>query len=356
MKRYDIHELKDVLEKSCYETLLIDNNDIEIRVLKECLENNMNCINGGLMISIIISTHNRINILPRTILGIMQQSYKNYEIIIVDDSDNNDTENYFKHLNTSKIRYFKEKQNYGGGISKKTGYLNAQGDIIIFSDDDDYYIDSRYFEKIVEKFKDKKYNLLISNTITLYENEGMFELNKLNFKHELTNKDYFNGFHYKYTKPTSMFPLAMRKSALDSIKYENLKFFGDTSLYLYGLLSDGYVGVLNEYSGIYRVQSKSVTAKSRAEFIVTNFESKKDIFDIALKKDYFTIDPDKWLYSQLMINVVWHFNSKVNPLSEDNKLLKWCGQNLKGKYRIRIILKICLYNLKNRVKHIKSFS
>lgn len=341
-------ELKNIMKDSCYANIII--RDSEIDLAKKCLEFDSVTMTSDLSVSVIISTHNRTDILPRTLYSIMQQTYKCAEIIVVDDSDNDDTEKLIKALNSKKITFYKERQNYGGGVSKKTGYLHANGDIIIFSDDDDYFIDDEYFEKIIKKFEDEKYNIIISNTITLYEKESLFELNKVNFSDGISTKEYFNGFQYKYTKPTSMFPLALRKSALDKIDYEKLKFFGDTSLYLYSLFTEGVVGLIDDYIGVYRVQSESVTAKSRADFIVNNFESKKDIYKIGISKNYYTINPEKWLYIQLMTNVSFHFDSKVNPLKEDNKILRWCISNLTGKYRIYICLKICFYNLRNRIK------
>lgn len=106
--------------------------------------------NEQLKISVIICTYNRLNLLMRTIHHIQEQHYSNYEIIIVDDGSNDSTPNIITMISNSNdnITYLRNINNIGPSESRRRGYLQANGDIIIFSDDDDYYIDKMYFNKL----------------------------------------------------------------------------------------------------------------------------------------------------------------------------------------------------------------
>jgi len=85
------------------------------------------------MISIIIPTYNRRNDLKKCLDTIKNQSYKNHEIIIVDDGSTDGTEDLIK--NYPKIKYFKQN-NKGPGAARNLGIKYAKGDIVAFTDDD----------------------------------------------------------------------------------------------------------------------------------------------------------------------------------------------------------------------------
>lgn len=100
--------------------------------------------------SIIVTTHNRINYISKCLDSILQQTYKNFEIIIIDDNseDGTDTLIHDKY-NMDFIKYFKVKFN---DISKVRNYAlsKVNGDTMIFVDSDDW-IEKYLLEKINEQ-------------------------------------------------------------------------------------------------------------------------------------------------------------------------------------------------------------
>lgn len=338
----DINEFKNL---DIYNVIKQDMNDFDFYddLIKLVLINNQDYDETEINFSIIISTHNRDSIIIRTLYGIFAQTYYKFEIIIVDDSDNDKTKELLNKINSKRIKYFHVKQNYGGGYSKKIGYSKAKGDIIIFSDDDDYYIDNKYFEKLYKKFQLDNYSMIVSNTLSFNETERKYYTNNINVQDGIQNDEYLTYFQYELDKPTSMFPMALNAKKIKECHYEELKFFGDTSLYLYGLLAEGKIGVIKDYIGVYRIQGNSVTGNSKADFIVENFESKYDIFIKAINKNLIKMDKNKWLYRQIMSNVDFHFSSKRNTLVEDNKIIRWCLKYIRGKYKFILFAKIIKY-------------
>lgn len=95
------------------------------------------------MVSIIIPTYKRPNKLIRAIESCLTQSYKNIEIVVVDDNTDGDEfrtqteELMLKFQNDSKVKYIKHHTNQNGSAARNTGIKNSVGDYITFLDDDD---------------------------------------------------------------------------------------------------------------------------------------------------------------------------------------------------------------------------
>ncbi|MFB6320154.1 glycosyltransferase family 2 protein [Saccharicrinis sp. FJH54] len=93
------------------------------------------------MVSIIIPTYNRSNLIISAVNSCLHQTYKNIEIIIVDDGSSDDTENLVsQQLNSTwqgfNIRYIKQ-DNAGASAARNHGLKQAKGDYIQFLDSDD---------------------------------------------------------------------------------------------------------------------------------------------------------------------------------------------------------------------------
>ena len=104
------------------------------------------------LISVILPTYNRAEILLRAIKSIIDQTYTNFELIIVDDASSDDTCNVVKSISDTRIKYIKHDKNKGGAASRNTGIKAAKGSLIAFLDDDDEWMSAK-LEKQVVKFK-----------------------------------------------------------------------------------------------------------------------------------------------------------------------------------------------------------
>ena len=87
-------------------------------------------------ISIVVPTYNRSKLLTKTINYLSSLNYPAYEIVIVDQSENNSNEfNTAEIFNNEKIRYFKIAER-GLPLARNFGILQSKGNIILFCDDD----------------------------------------------------------------------------------------------------------------------------------------------------------------------------------------------------------------------------
>lgn len=90
------------------------------------------------MFSVIIPTYNRKNFIGRSIQSVLEQTYKDFEIIIVDDGSCDGTEEFVKNtFNDPIIRYFKFDNNRGPGEARNKGIAEARGKYFMIWDSDD---------------------------------------------------------------------------------------------------------------------------------------------------------------------------------------------------------------------------
>src|SRR5689334_10616275 len=89
--------------------------------------------------SIIIPTYNRADLIMETLETVFNQSYKNYEILVVDNCSTDSTEQLLQPLVVQgKLRYIRHEKNYERARSRNTGLRNAKGDFVTFLDSDDF--------------------------------------------------------------------------------------------------------------------------------------------------------------------------------------------------------------------------
>jgi glycosyltransferase involved in cell wall biosynthesis len=98
----------------------------------------------GLSVSIIIPTYNRSDLLGRAIESVLAQTYKNFNIIVVDDGSTDNTPSVVEIFGTA-VSYIRQ-QNQGPSAARNRGISEATGDLVAFLDSDD-----RWFPEKLEK-------------------------------------------------------------------------------------------------------------------------------------------------------------------------------------------------------------
>lgn len=93
-------------------------------------------------ISVVIPTYNRAGQIEQAIESVINQTYSNLEILVVDDASTDETEAVVKNISDERIRYIKLEQNSGGpALPRNIGVENAEGSIIAFLDSDDRWLE-----------------------------------------------------------------------------------------------------------------------------------------------------------------------------------------------------------------------
>ena len=90
-------------------------------------------------VSVIIPTYNRSESVVRAVQSVLDQSFKDLEVIVVDDGSTDDTEARLVRYGTS-IKYIRQPANRGVSAARNKGIKNSSGTWIAFLDSDDYWL------------------------------------------------------------------------------------------------------------------------------------------------------------------------------------------------------------------------
>lgn len=135
------------------------------------------------LVSCIVTTYNRdVSIIERALISIVNQTYKNIEIILVNDNPKNshytkNIENYLSANPIAQIRMFQNDYNMGACISRNIGIKNAKGDYIAFLDDDDEWMPDK-LRLLLNAFDDDSVVMAYSQRYNYYEETDCLELYK----------------------------------------------------------------------------------------------------------------------------------------------------------------------------------
>ena len=116
-----------------------------------------------MFVSVIIPTFNRKNFVPKAIESVLKQSYKKYEIIIVDDGSGDGTQDYVGS-NFPMVRLISQS-NRGVSAARNTGILHSKGDWIAFLDSDDQWLPKKLEYQINTVSGHKDYLVCHTNEI-----------------------------------------------------------------------------------------------------------------------------------------------------------------------------------------------
>lgn len=126
-----------------------------------------------MLISVILPVYNVASYLPKCLESIINQSYKELEIICIDDMSEDDSYNVLKSYADmdSRIKIFKNSKNLGVGLTRNKGLKLAQGEYIHFVDPDDWVEDELY-EKLSKKLNEFQNIDVLYFSYNIFDNEN----------------------------------------------------------------------------------------------------------------------------------------------------------------------------------------
>lgn len=182
-------------------------------------------------VSLIITFYNLCEYINDCILSILNQTYQNFEIIIVDDNSNNENAEILKQFKNEKIKIIHLNENKGQLLAFYEGLAYAEGEFICMIDADDILLPN-YLKTLLLAHLNNNFALIScgfgeineKNEITSFSNNKTKKIIKYDEIENLFNKnDYFELIEVKApfglwswnTSTSAMF----RKSALDILKF-----------------------------------------------------------------------------------------------------------------------------------------
>ncbi|MFH1061305.1 MAG: glycosyltransferase family 2 protein [Candidatus Omnitrophota bacterium] len=108
----------------------------------------MNIKNTSPQVSIIMPTYNRALLIPRAIKSILEQTYTDFEIIVIDDCSTDDTAHIIAGFNDLRIKYIYLSKHQGASFARNEGLKIAFGEFIAFADSDDVWLKEKLEKQV----------------------------------------------------------------------------------------------------------------------------------------------------------------------------------------------------------------
>jgi len=104
-------------------------------------------------LSVVIATYNRAHTLSRAVRSVLDQTYKDFEIVVVDDGSKDRTAEVVASFNDTRIKYIKHDRNRGVSAARNTGINATTSKYVAFQDSDDVWLPEK-LDKQMAIFKE----------------------------------------------------------------------------------------------------------------------------------------------------------------------------------------------------------
>ncbi len=225
-------------------------------------------------VSVIIPTYNRASLVARAIRSVQVQTYEDWEVIVVDDASNDDTEQVVRSIEDARVRYVRHETNRGGGAARNTGVRASCSQYIAFLDSDDVWFPKK-LKLQVRMMSDTSSSVSVVYCKHIIKNESESSTRRpesLQMYRGDVRAELFSGWC-----PATTSAFLVDKSTLKEVGLfdTNLPSFQDYDLWL--KISKKY---LFEYVDDYLLK-RSIEYEGQ---ITSNFEARKRGLEILLKK------------------------------------------------------------------------
>lgn len=218
------------------------------------------------LVSVIIPTYNRSKWLVEAIRSVLNQTYGNYEILVIDDGSEENIAN-LSILKNNKIKYFRN-ENRGVAFSRNYGIKKAKGKYIAFLDSDDFWVKNK-LEVQVKKLEETEYKWSQHNYY-YFDDCTKKIISKINTYRYHKKYEYLQFCSFKVQ--TSCF-MVERKAVIENECYfdENKTYGEDTEFYL-KMMKLYPLQFIDDYLGYFRIRGTNAGKdigkqfKSRAVF------------------------------------------------------------------------------------------
>jgi len=240
------------------------------------------------MVSIIIVTFNGENFIARLLESIFNQSYKEYEVIIVDNNSKDNTLNIINEFNTnffgSNLKLVEMGYNSGYTKALNKGIQIARGEFILVLNQDTY-LDKNYIKEGLKGFKDNKIGL-VAGTILRFDKKTVDSTGQFlslsfypverGYNKNKSQLDYERGYVFSVCGAVAFY----RKKMLKDLEYKKGKVFDEDFFMFFDDIDLGWRANRKNWKSVYIPAARAYHYRSGT------ITSRKKVF-LILKRDSF---------------------------------------------------------------------
>jgi glycosyltransferase involved in cell wall biosynthesis len=303
--------------------------------------------------SVIIPLYNKENFIEKTMQSILNQTFQDFEIIVVNDGSTDGSLLALSKINSEKIRIIKHSKNKGLSAARNTGIQNANTNYIAFLDADDLW-KSSYLEKIfslIKNFPEAK--LFATSYQEIYNNNISITpaLNLKNFNNDGIVLDFFES---NLSQPIyCCCSLCVEKSVFQTIGLydENITFGEDIDFNIRANLSYKLAYSTMPLVEYIIFSENQITNSNLKNKTIPNFNSYESIArnNSALKK---YLDFNRYVFAKMykMENDLKNFNNIKKGINPNSRI---SGLNYKQSFLLKMPLFLLQIIKKTKLQFLK---
>jgi teichuronic acid biosynthesis glycosyltransferase TuaG len=218
----------------------------------------------SIKIDIILPNYNSNKFIKETINSILNQSFKNWRLIIVDDNSNLDNKKILKkYSKNSKIKIIWLKKNKGAGFCRNMALNYSKANYIAFIDSDDIWYKSKLSDQLKFMLKNN-FDFTYTNYLTFEAEDNLSKKHKILDLIKPPKKFNFNQF----VKNTSIATCTMliKRKLVKGVKFTNTKICEDYYFKCKVLKKINYAYFLTKTLSKYRIRSDSMQSSKLRNF------------------------------------------------------------------------------------------
>lgn len=215
------------------------------------------------LVSIIMPSWNTANYIGESIESVINQTYKNWELIIVDDNSSDDTDKVINKFKDKRIKFFKNNKNLGAALTRNRALREAKGEWIAFLDSDDLWSE-RKIEFQINYMNENGYTFSYHNYEKIDENSSPLGIYVTGPRKITKQKMYQYGYPGCLT-----FMYSRRKHGLIQIK--DIKKNNDYAILL-NLIENDVCFLLDKNLAFYRIRKNSISHDKLLKKIKSHYD------------------------------------------------------------------------------------
>ena len=128
------------------------------------------------LVSVVIPTYKRSEMLPRAVKSVLDQTYSNVEVIVVNDNDPDDeftaaTKKQLEAITDKRVRFVQQDKHLNGSAARNKGIESAKGEFVAFLDDDDVWHSDKLKKQMAVFESDSSVGLVYTGSKAIYVND-----------------------------------------------------------------------------------------------------------------------------------------------------------------------------------------
>ena len=242
------------------------------------------------LVSIITPSYKSKRFIKETIKSVLDQTYKNWEMIIVDDYSPDNSAMYIDDIikNEQRIKLIKLSKNLGAAEARNKALKIANGKYIAFLDSDDIW-KTQKLEKQIQFMSENNYAFTFTE-YTPFSEDGKKEFNVIAVPKKLN--------YAEYCKNTIIgcLTVIIDKEKVGDFRMPNIRSSHDMALWLL-IMKRGFIAYgLNENLAKYRLVSTSNTSKK--------YKAAKEVWDVYRKIERLSFLRSSWYFINYAFNAI----------------------------------------------------